>query len=494
MTRGMFRVDAAQAERVKRLMDTEGLRAGGTETHVAAERVYDKFNAQLVPLLGEPGVRALFARSAKLAQGEISCFAEAVDFEKLDGPPRASEVARSRRRQTGRGDSLCDVPRALTDVHRRTLDGPRAPKRLAEHRITPVMTDSEDIITTENDETERKQIEDRFAKAFAERTALALENARLFEDALRATDNLREANQQMVKATIQAQELAEQANAARERSERSERELREVAEFRERFIGIVGHDLRNPLSAINMTATSLLQCDRLGEPDKKRVARILRCSQRMTRMISQLLDLTRARLGGGFPLELRTADLGDVCRGVVDEFGGAINLRVDGDLTGTWDPDRLAEVVSNITGNALEHAAPGTRVVVTTLATFIPAERGAGPRAVRRPRRRRGGRERSAKDAIVRRYLRGRLGRRDTKENFWGLHRSRRRNCAKRSSPRRLAEAIRSGRKRAPSDSTSTSRATRCGSVVAARGEDSSRRDARAGVTVRRRAQSDCAH
>jgi hypothetical protein len=87
MTRGMFRVDAEQTDRVKRLMDTEDLCAGGAETYVVAERVYDKFNAQLVPLLGEPGVRALFARSAKLAQGEISRFAEAVHLESSTALP-----------------------------------------------------------------------------------------------------------------------------------------------------------------------------------------------------------------------------------------------------------------------------------------------------------------------------------------------------------------------------------------------------------------------
>lgn len=81
MTQVMVRVDAVQTGRIKRLMDTEILRSGSADTFVAAVRVYEQFNAQLAPLLGEPGVRALFARSAKLSQGEISCFAEAVDLE-----------------------------------------------------------------------------------------------------------------------------------------------------------------------------------------------------------------------------------------------------------------------------------------------------------------------------------------------------------------------------------------------------------------------------
>ena len=62
----------------------------------------------------------------------------------------------------------------------------------------------------------------------------------------------------MVRATIRAQELTEKVEAALRRAEASERELRVVAEFREMFIGIVGHDLRNPLGAIRMTAETLL--------------------------------------------------------------------------------------------------------------------------------------------------------------------------------------------------------------------------------------------
>ena len=204
----------------------------------------------------------------------------------------------------------------------------------------------------------------RLAEDVAQRAALAIENAQLYEGTRRARDDLREANEQMVSATIRAQELADAAEAARARAEESERELREVAEFRELFIGIVGHDLRNPLGSIGMSAASLLQRGCLDEQDQKRARRIIASSERMTKMISQLLDLTRARLGGGFPLEPKPTDLRQVCSSVIDEFEAAIRLEVDGDVTGTWDPDRLAEALSNIAGNAIEHAAPGTAVVV----------------------------------------------------------------------------------------------------------------------------------
>ena len=81
--------------------------------------------------------------------------------------------------------------------------------------------------------------------------------------------------------------------------------LRESAQFQEQFVGVLGHDLRNPLGAISM-ATDLLQ--RLGPPPSEAhvLRRIASSAARMDRMVVQLLDLTRARLAGGIPLERRS--------------------------------------------------------------------------------------------------------------------------------------------------------------------------------------------
>ena len=150
----------------------------------------------------------------------------------------------------------------------------------------------------------------------------------------------REANEKMVVATIRAQEFAIEADAAKARAEESESELRAVAEFREMFIGILGHDLRNPLSSILMAAGLLLGRGSLNDEDTDMAARIVRSSRRMSRMITQVLDLTRARLGGGLPIETKPADLREICVNIVQEFDASIQLKVEGDVTGTWDPDR----------------------------------------------------------------------------------------------------------------------------------------------------------
>jgi signal transduction histidine kinase len=177
-------------------------------------------------------------------------------------------------------------------------------------------------------------------------------------------DDQREANAHMVSATIRAHELADDAAAARERAEESQRELHAVAEFREMFIGVLGHDLRTPLASIVISAGALLQRGHLDDRDADAVARIIRNSQRMTRMISQLLDLTRARLGEGLPIERKPTDLREVFQNVVEQFEVAIQPEIEGDVTGHWDPDRLGQVLSNLMRNAIEYATPGTAVIV----------------------------------------------------------------------------------------------------------------------------------
>ena len=132
----------------------------------------------------------------------------------------------------------------------------------------------------------------------------------------------------------------------------------ENARLQERFMGILGHDLRNPLSAILMGVTMLQGV--LPEGDPRVLARIGSSAERMARMIDQLLDLTRSRHGGGIPVEPRPLELADVVRRVVEELELAnpdrtLTVGVEGETWGEWDPDRLAQVVSNLVGNAIRH-------------------------------------------------------------------------------------------------------------------------------------------
>jgi signal transduction histidine kinase len=136
-------------------------------------------------------------------------------------------------------------------------------------------------------------------------------------------------------------------------------ELTTTLRLNELFTAVLGHDLRNPLSAILNSATLL---ERLSNEDavKQTAARMLGSGRRMSRMIDDMLDLTRARLGGGIPLRRQETDFGQLAQRVIQEHqvafpDGRCELRQEGNLTGNWDADRLAQVTSNLIGNAFEH-------------------------------------------------------------------------------------------------------------------------------------------
>lgn len=144
----------------------------------------------------------------------------------------------------------------------------------------------------------------------------------------------------------------------------------DLEESREMFIAILGHDLRTPLSAIITSSTFMLDTDELEEPHRTLTSRIASSSRRMERMIGDLLDLTRSRLGGGIPIERGRVSLETVVRDVVSELAAvhperAVEIHVDGGLWGSWDEGRLKQVMANLVGNALEHGGTDTPVSVT---------------------------------------------------------------------------------------------------------------------------------
>ena len=118
------------------------------------------------------------------------------------------------------------------------------------------------------------------------------------------------------------------------------------------FTAVLGHDLRNPLSAILMAA-HMIQHQAENETVRGTAKRILMSGKRMTRMIDDMLDLARARLAGGIPLKISHSDLAEPVQRVVREYETAfpqrrVELQQDGDLAGEWDTERLAQVASNL--------------------------------------------------------------------------------------------------------------------------------------------------
>lgn len=143
---------------------------------------------------------------------------------------------------------------------------------------------------------------------------------------------------------------------ARDLQERTER-LR----LNEMFAAVLGHDLRSPLSAILSSAVAIQRRSR-DSTVQEVAGRMISSGRRMSRMIDDMLDLARARLGGGIPLQPETVDLNALVERVVREHQAAhpasrIGIEQRGVLSGQWDPVRLAQVVSNLLGNAIQHGA-----------------------------------------------------------------------------------------------------------------------------------------
>ncbi|MCY1079563.1 sensor histidine kinase [Archangium lansingense] len=148
-----------------------------------------------------------------------------------------------------------------------------------------------------------------------------------------------------------------------------EAEMKARADFEQQLIGIVSHDLRNPLSAILLGTQALMGQESLSAHQLKSVVRIQSSAQRALRLVKDLLDFTQARLGGGLRMERRPLELARLIMQLVVEVEAAypertIEVYRVGDTRGEWDGDRIAQVVTNLMANALKYSPPDSRVRV----------------------------------------------------------------------------------------------------------------------------------
>lgn len=142
-----------------------------------------------------------------------------------------------------------------------------------------------------------------------------------------------------------------------------------VDQARDMYLAILSHDLRNPLNSIAMSAELLRRADL-----SQRAAEALGCAsqistnaQVMSRMIGDLLDYTRTRLGAGMPVSPVRMDLAILCRELFEEYRTAhpnrvIRFQSDGEQIGKWDTDRLRQAISNLLGNAVQHGAENAAI------------------------------------------------------------------------------------------------------------------------------------
>jgi len=143
------------------------------------------------------------------------------------------------------------------------------------------------------------------------------------------------------------------------------RELQQRTEalyINEMFMAVLGHDLRTPLSAI-LASTAVLQRPLEQQKVQMLAAKAEQAGRRMLAMIEDLLDVTRARQNGGLVMLAAPTDLAEQAERVLQEVRAShpqreLQLHCEGDLHGSWDGERLGQMLANLLGNAMHHGTP----------------------------------------------------------------------------------------------------------------------------------------
>jgi hypothetical protein len=142
----------------------------------------------------------------------------------------------------------------------------------------------------------------------------------------------------------------------------------EVDRARNLLLGILGHDLRTPLSAIQMTALHLRKLN-AGSNVSVAAERLVRSGSHMKSLLEDLTAFNRQQLGLGINVRVADTDLGVVFDEQLQQVRAAypaqeIALEVNGDLRGRWDPGRIQQVVGNLVVNAIRYGAPARPIRV----------------------------------------------------------------------------------------------------------------------------------
>jgi signal transduction histidine kinase len=143
-----------------------------------------------------------------------------------------------------------------------------------------------------------------------------------------------------------------------------------INEARNVIIGILAHDLRNPINSVMLGARHLLQSKSTESNDIKSVARIQRAASRMSELVSNLLDYARTSLGDSIPVFPAPVTMSPICSRAVEEVEAAypgrhISLVCPQDVEGSWDSSRLIQLLTNLLVNAIQHGAASGVVSVT---------------------------------------------------------------------------------------------------------------------------------
>jgi signal transduction histidine kinase len=143
-----------------------------------------------------------------------------------------------------------------------------------------------------------------------------------------------------------------------------------VKQSQNMFLAILGHDLRNPLGTVVTGSSLLMQATDIPPKYILVATRMFNSSKRMSKLINDLIDFTRTHLGPGIPIRVKQGSMVAVCEEVVNELRTfhpecQINLHAPPRLDAIFDDSRIAQVLSNLIGNAIQYGSPDLPVTVT---------------------------------------------------------------------------------------------------------------------------------
>jgi len=148
-------------------------------------------------------------------------------------------------------------------------------------------------------------------------------------------------------------------------------DLADVDTMRRDLIANVSHELRTPISSLRAVLENLV--DGVTDPDPETLASMLRQAERLSRLVAQLLDLSRLE-SGAVPLEVtrfaarpfleRVCDDARYARSQVSGADASVRVEAADGVVITGDRERVHQVVTNLVDNALRHSPPGGEVVV----------------------------------------------------------------------------------------------------------------------------------
>jgi signal transduction histidine kinase len=146
-----------------------------------------------------------------------------------------------------------------------------------------------------------------------------------------------------------------------------------VKQSQNMFLAILGHDLRNPLGTLVAGTSYIMQAGDISEKYILMATRMFQSAKRMSKLINDLIDFTRTHLGPGIPVQTTQGNLVAACQLVVSELRAVypertIELHTPPQLDAIFDGDRIAQMLSNLIGNALQYGneVSPVRVCVTS--------------------------------------------------------------------------------------------------------------------------------